>query len=218
MGLEATLKFLKALEANNSKEWMDAHRATYETEKQRFEALVAELISGLEQMERAYGDLQPKQCIFRLNRDIRFSKDKSPYKTNFGAAFALGGKKSGSAGFYVHLQHNQSFIAGGHWMPDAEQLRKIRQEIDYNFEAFQEIVQSPSFKKYFKEMGGEKLARPPKGYAAEHPAIYFLKHKSFTLSHPITNSEVADPKFAQKVLQVFEAMRPFVDFLNHAVQ
>ena len=134
--------FLSALKKNNNKEWFEANRKEYETSKKWFEELFENLISGISKLDKGVADLKPKDCLFRINRDVRFGKDKSPYKSNFGAAIAQGGRKSPFGGYYIHIEPGASFIAGGIHMPESEVLKNIRQEIDYNFKDFKKIISS----------------------------------------------------------------------------
>lgn len=215
---QATLQFLKNLKANNNKEWMDTHKTEYQNAKADFEYFVAQLIQSLGKMDDTLANLQPKQCIFRLNRDIRFSNDKSPYKSNFGAAFSRGGKKFPGAGYYFHLEPGGSFIGGGCWMPDAEILKNIRQEIDYNFNGFKKIIAAKKFKDTFGEMNGEKLVRPPKGYDENNPAIEYIKYKSFTVGASISDKEILSGNLLKTAMGVYKTMQPFVFFLNAGVE
>lgn len=214
---KSTLEFLSVLSQNNSKEWMDANRAFYEKAKIDFEQLVAQIIQILAESEPNVGMLKTKDCIFRLNRDVRFSTDKSPYKIHFGAAFSRDGKKFPGAGYYVHIQQGASFIAGGIWMPDAPLLKKVRQEIDYNFEEFISIIQQKSFQKYFKTLEGERLKRAPQGYTEDNPAISYLKLKSFTVSTPLKDESILSARFLTESKEVFNELAPFINFLNKAI-
>jgi uncharacterized protein (TIGR02453 family) len=213
-----TFQFLSQLKLNNNKEWMDANRKPYEAAKADFEAFVSEVIGRLSLLEPLMSELTAKQCIFRLNRDIRFSNDKSPYKSNFGAAFSIGGKKSEHAGFYLHFEPGQSFVGGGCWMPPAEMLKNIRQEIDYDLPAFEAIVNDKKFKKLYPSIDGEKLKKAPQGYDVENPAIEYLKHKSFTVGHAVKDADLLGNKALDNVLNSFEIMKPFVDFLNRSLE
>ena len=163
-------------------------------------------------------DIQPKNCVFRINRDVRFSANKEPYKTNFGASFSKGGKKIACAGYYFHLEPGACFIGGGYWMPMAEDLNKIRQEIDYNFDEFKKIT---SEKKFIHNFSGldtkEKLVRPPKGYEKDNPALEYLKLKNFIVTASIKDDELLDDQLTRKVIAHFQAMKPLVDFLNRAI-
>ncbi len=212
------LDFLRQLQKNNQKAWMDEHRDLYEAAKDTFKNLVAYLLAEMSVADEGLLGLQPKDCIFRVNRDIRFAKDKSPYKNNFGAYFSEGGKKGGQAGYYLHLQpFGESFIAGGLYGPSGEALYKIRQEVDYNAGALKKITDEADFQRYFKEIQGDKLHRPPKGYAADHPNIELLKLKDFLVMYPVTDAEVASDDFAQQTVKLFKAMIPFVHYLNVAI-
>lgn len=217
-----TIQFLEALKANNNKPWFDANRKTYEVAKQNFGDTVAEFIKGIGKFDKAIEEtnLQVKDCIFRINRDVRFSKDKSPYKTNFGAWFNAGGKKAHGAGYYFHIDASECFYAGGVWMPENEDLKKIRDEIDYNYEEIKAIIDAGSFRKYFPAGLDREAAttRPPKGYDESNPAIELLKLKSFTVSNTFPVSEVLKKDFSDKVLAGFEAMYPYLVFLNRAIK
>ncbi len=215
---QPTIQFLKQLKQNNNKEWMDAHRKEYEAAKKDFEMYVTAVLEGLSGFEPLFGDIPPKQCMFRINRDIRFSEDKSPYKTNFGAHFTIGGKKSPHAGYYFHLEPGSAFIGGGAWMPPADMLKKIRQEIDYDLAAFEKIINQKEFRKLYPKIDGEQLKKAPQGYDPENPAIEYLRFKSFTVGHPVSDKEITDKAFVKQTLHSMKTMKPFIDFLNRAVE
>ncbi|MBC7487221.1 MAG: DUF2461 domain-containing protein [Cytophagaceae bacterium] len=213
--MKRALSFLKALQKNNNKAWFDAHRDDYDVAKSDFLVQVDVLIKGLTKVDPSIGSPLPKEIIFRINRDVRFSKNKSPYKNNMAAVFAPGGKKSPKPCYYVHIQPGASFIAGGVWMPEKEILEKIRQEIDYEGASLQTLIKKAVFKKYFSGLDEEAtLVRIPKGYEEDHPMAAFLKLKSFTVTHFISDTEVLDPKFPEYVLKVFAQIKPFNDFLS----
>ncbi|MFT4062855.1 MAG: DUF2461 domain-containing protein [Edaphocola sp.] len=214
----STTRFLSELKEHNHKEWMDEHRGDYEAAKRNFEDWVQAIIDGLAKFDPTVAHLSPKECTFRINRDIRFSKDKSPYKTNFGAAFVAGGKKSPRAGYYFHLAPGASFAGGGMWMPEPSLLKKVRQEIDYGFQEFGAIVNDKPFKQQYGTIGGEALVKAPQGYEPHNPAIEYLKMKSFTAIFPITDVQLKDPELLEKVLAAFKLLKPFNDFLNRAVE
>ena len=173
--LQPTLDFLLALQKHNNKPWFDAHRDAYQEAKQRFEEFVDAFIDEFRSIED-FADLSAKDCLFRINRDVRFSKDKSPYKPNMGASIALGGKHSIRAPYYIHLEPpDKSFLAGGVYMPTPDQLAAIRQAIDRDPEKLKAAITSRPFKKYFGTLSGEKLKTPPRGYASDHPEIELLK-------------------------------------------
>ena len=216
----ATLTFLTDLKANNNKPWFDANRPTYEAAKNDFVGLVVQLIEGLSTLDPAIAEtpLQVKSCIFRINRDVRFSPNKSPYKSNFGAWFNTGGKKSPTADYYLNVEPGGSFVAGGLYMPDATVLATIRQEIDYNLGNFEQLLAQPAFTKHFSGLSREEsLYRPPKGYDAANPAVEYLKLKSFTASRPLSDAALTKPGLVKQVLDAFGGLQPLVEYLNRAV-
>lgn len=210
------LNFLKALENNNTKEWFEANKLTYLSCKNEFEELINALIKEIRKFDKTIEpELEAKHCVFRIYKDVRFSKDKSPYKINMGASINAGGKKSNKAGYYLHIQNNESFLAGGIYMPMPDVLAKIRQEIDYNGSAFNKIVSAKNFKEYFKGIDEtDKLKNPPKGYNHNHPMVEILKNKHFIVSHALSNKDVTSADFAKTVIEGFKTMKPFLDFLN----
>lgn len=212
------LSFLSELGANNNKEWMDANRGAYLQAKADFEALVNVLLRNLQAIDPGLNGLTGKDCIFRINRDIRFSKDKSPYKHNFGASIAEGGKKSLNAGYYLHIQPgDESFFGGGLYMPPGAQLKKIRQEIDYNAPELLKIVTAEDFKQAYGRIQGEKLSRAPKGYDPHHPNIEFLKLKSYVALHKLSDDDIKSPKLIDNLTHNCQVLKPFIDFLNVAI-
>ncbi len=185
------IKFLSALKKNNNKQWFDTHRNQYELIKKEFRLFVGQLINSIAVFDNSINFLEPKDCVFRINRDVRFSKDKRPYKNNLAAYFNKGGKKGGGAGYYIHIEPGKSYMAAGVWMPPSEELSKIRQEIDYNFDEWKKLLSEKSFKKYFNGTIAfkESLVRPPKGYTEDNPAIEYIKLKSFVAMCSFTQEE-----------------------------
>lgn len=218
----STLKFLKNLAKNNHKEWFDANRKNYDAAKQDFSVLVQKLIEQHGKKDSEIASLLAKDCIFRINRDVRFSKDKSPYKINMGASINRGGKKSIFAGYYVHCEPgNQSFVGGGLWMPEAAVLKKVRQEIDYGADEFKKILHHKNFAGYYKDLdksGDLSLSRPPKGYDDENPAIDYIKLKSFIALRPLTDAEMQSKELTKIILKGFEALQPLLQFINRAIE
>lgn len=218
----STLQFLRNLKKNNNKPWFDANRPKYEAAKADFIQFIQKVIDTHGKKDAAIHNLVAKDCLFRINRDIRFSKDKSPYKTNFGAAMNKGGKQSmSSAGYYFHLQPGQTFTGGGIWMPDVENLRKVRQEIDYNFDEFKKIIGSKKFKSVYGDLSREaeyKLTRLPKGYEADNPAAEYLKLKSFIASIEIKDADLTGKDLVKKTANAFEALQPVVEFINQSME
>lgn len=218
----STLQFLKQLAKNNNKEWFDANRKKYEAAKEDFTTSLQMILSGFSKTDAALISLAPKDCLFRINRDIRFSKDKSPYKTNFGAYINAGGKKSNTGGYYFHLQPGGSFVGGGIYQPDADMLKKVRQEIDYNFDAFKSVINNKKFKSvYTKGINRDSewsLSRPPKGYDENNPAIEYIKLKSVVAMTPLSDAQLTDKQFEVTVIKAFEALYPLIVFLNRALE
>lgn len=216
----ATLKFLKDLKSNNKKEWFDANRNKYEVVKEDINALVTKIISTFSAIDKDLKSLTAKNCMFRINRDIRFSKDKSPYKTNLGAFFNKGGKKINLAGYYLHIEPGKSFIGGGLYMPEASDLKKVRQEIDYNLEEFRSIVEGKKFKSFYTdglEMRAFSLANAPKGYAKDQLGIEYIKLKSFVATKPLADKDITSPTLLKTVNKAFENLMPLIQFLNRAI-
>ena len=215
----SALQFLKDLKKNNNKPWFDGHRKQYETVKTDFLFLVGQVISAISAFDRPIGSLEAKNCTFRINRDVRFSKNKDPYKNNMAAYFNKDGKKGLGSGYYLHIEPGKSFVAGGIWMPEPPVLAGIRQEIDYSFAEWKKIVESKAFKKIFPEgIKGDTLTRPPKGYEENNPAIEYIKMKSFIVTRSFTDTEVKSKTFVSNVSKTFQAMKPLIDFLNIVVQ
>jgi uncharacterized protein (TIGR02453 family) len=208
------LAFLEGIKKNNSKVWMEAHKLDYLNAKQQFEAIITQLIEGISDFDQHIIGTEPKKCIFRLNRDIRFSKDKRPYKENMGGFINREGRKGMDGGYYFHIEPGKSMLAGGIYMPPPDILKKIRQEIDYNPEALNNYLASADFKKYFGEFEGDRLKKAPKGYSPDHPNIELLKLKYYIAVHRVNDKDVLRSDFLDYVLKVFEAMKPLNDFIR----
>lgn len=216
-----TLQFLLALKTNNNKVWFDINRPRFINAKQDLLQLVDGIIKRLGKKDVDIAILAAKDCMFRQNRDVRFSKDKSPYKINMGAYFNRGGKKSNHAGYYFHLEPgNNSFAGGGLWMPEAPNLAKVRQEIDYCWAEFQKMILKKSFKELFDDLNikDHTLSREPKGYEKDNPAIKYLKLKSFVALQPITDAELTGKDLVNKLMARFEAIQPLIQFLNRSIE
>ncbi len=219
MNTELILKFLKDIAKNNNREWFEKNKPKYLVVKTAFEDFLEAFHKELLKFDESLGGLNPRKMGFRIYRDVRFSKDKRPYKINMGAGFSANGKMEQEPGYYIHLEPgNKSFIAGGIYMPEAEQLAKIRQEIDYNSDKFLKILNDKKFKKYFKGLDAfDKLKNGPKGFAKDHPQLEVLKHKSFIVSHYFTDTQVKDSKWAKHVAEVCKAIVPLNTFLKEAI-
>lgn len=211
--------FLKNIKSNNNKDWFDKNKEHYLEAKVEYEVFIDGIIKGLGKFDKKIStDMKGKDCVFRIYKDVRFSKDKTPYKTNFGASINPGGKKSLVAGYYLHIEPGASFLAGGVYMPQPEMLAAIRQEIDYNPEPFLKILESATFKKYLKGLDeDDKLKTAPKGFEKDHPHIDILKNKHFIVSHHISDKELSTPKAQDAIISGFKAMHPFLEYLREAV-
>jgi len=216
----STVKFLKDLKKNNNKPWFEKNKQVYLDAKEDIELYVEQVIEGFGKIDADINPLHPKDCTYRIYRDVRFSSDKTPYKTNMGAYLNKGGKKSPTAGYYMHVEPGRSMAGGGLWMPMAPELSKVRQEIDYNYAEWSKIIGDRNFKKVFPDGldQEEKLSRPPKGYDDENPAIEFLKLKSFIVTRTFTDAEVQAKSFLKEIIKTFTAMDVFVHFLNRALE
>jgi uncharacterized protein (TIGR02453 family) len=217
---KSTLNFLSSLKKNNNRDWFEKNKEKYLLAKQNIDDLTNALIKSISSFDKKINGLTAKDCVFRIYRDVRFSKNKDPYKTNLGASINAGGKKAVNAGYYIHIQPGESFLAGGIWMPEANELKKIRQEIAYNTKEFQKILNEKKFKKVFKgldESKEYKLARPPKGYEKDHPAIELLKFNSYIVWTSYKDKDVLSKNFLKKVSEDAKAMKPLIYFLNIAL-
>ena len=217
--METTLHFLKKLKINNNREWFDSNKTEYLASKEIFEEFVSELIKGINKFDKKVSlDLKPKDCTFRIYKDVRFSKDKTPYKNNMSASINPGGKKSNIPGYYFHLEPDACFLAGGVYMPMPDVLKAIRQEIDYNPLPLINVLKSASFKKEFNGLDEEdKLKNPPKGFNKDHAHSEILKNRHFIVSQKFENKDILKKQGLSKTLDSFKAMYPFLDYLRKAI-
>jgi uncharacterized protein (TIGR02453 family) len=216
-----TLKFLSQLKRNNNKPWFDAHRMQYEAARIDFSNFIELVIDALQLKDTTITGLTSKDCLFRINRDIRFSKDKTPYKAHLSASIKRGGRKSLFAGYYFHCEPGNSFIGGGMWMPEAPSLKNMRQEIDYNWNEFQSILKNPNFKKTFGDLykgDDQKLSTVPKGYEKNNPAIDYLKLKSFIAETSLKDEELTKASLHKKTVAAFEKLQPMLNFINRTIE
>lgn len=211
-------EFLRQLKENNTREWYHAHKPLFNKAKQEFEHITEILIHEVTGFDKNISGLQPKDCIFRIYRDIRFSADKSPYKTNFGAFLVPGGRKSFFAGYYLHIEPGGSFIAAGSYMPPAPVLLAIRKDIYAYIEEFKNIIQSNELRELYGEIGGEKLKSAPRGFPKDFPDIELLKFKSYGLIRMKTDREIMHADIINEIVTCFKVSSPFVKFLNEAVK
>ncbi|MFV0593065.1 MAG: DUF2461 domain-containing protein [Draconibacterium sp.] len=215
--MKSVLQFLEELAENNNREWFQANKKWYEESREKVLFLTDVLINEIGQFDSEVRGLQPKDCMFRIFRDVRFSHDKCPYKTNFGSFICKGGRKSMNPGYYFHLEPSGCFVAGGIYMPPAEPLRTIRTYLTDHAEEFLEITQDADFKKDFPEMYGDKLKTAPKGFPKDHAYIDLLRYKSYIFSRDIASSVVSGEKFVETLVDDFEKLYPLNRFLYEAL-
>jgi uncharacterized protein (TIGR02453 family) len=217
----STIKFLKDLKKNNNKPWFDKNRQVYEAAKVDFAGFIQQVIDQHSKKDISITNIIAKNCLFRINRDIRFSKDKTPYKSNFGASINKNGRKAEhSAGYYFHLEPGNSFAGGGIWMPFPDELKKVRQEIDYNFLDFKKIIGSNKFKSVYGDISKSDeytLSRVPKGYEANNPAAEYLKLKSYVAMATVSDVDLASKDLIKKTVAAFEALQQVIEFINKSL-
>ncbi|MDX2188630.1 MAG: DUF2461 domain-containing protein [Bacteroidota bacterium] len=220
MDFKPTLTFFENLQKKNNKDWFDANRSDYEKVKSNWLDFVKGVITEVGKFEPAVLSLEPKDCVYRINRDVRFSKDKTPYKTNISAVISPGGKKSSSAGYYMQISPGgKSMVAGGMWQPENDKLHMIRQEIEYHPDKFKEIVENKSFISTFGKLDDEDmLASTPKGFDKNSPMSTYLRHKSYLVFKEFSDEDVLKGVFEKEVVKLFHAMLPLNQFLNRATE
>lgn len=217
--MQKTLDFLRKLKKNNNKNWFEAHRGEYQEALREFSACVEAIIAEIKQFDPSIKNVAPGDCLFRIYRDVRFARDKSPYKTNFGAFIKAGGRSSPGAGYYLHLEPGSSMLGGGIYMPPVPVLTKIRKAILADAAPLKKILESKEFRKQFGGMDdSEKLKNPPRGIDKDHPDVELLKHKHFTVMRKFSDQTVLGPSFLSDCKSVFRCMLPFNRYLNDAIQ
>ena len=214
-----TFTFLKELRKNNNRDWFKSNKSRYEVAKLEMEGFIDDVIREISKFDPSITHHTGKSCMFRIYRDVRFSKDKSPYKTHFGAHVTAAAKKSeihSRAGYYIHIGPGESMLAGGAYVPQGAWLKGIRAEIASDPTSFKKIINGGSFKKYFGGIEGEQLKTAPKGYPKDHPEIELLRYKSFLATHECRDEEVQSKGFVKHCGKVFKALYPLDEFLNRA--
>lgn len=210
--------FLLDLKENNHKPWFDENRDTYLAIRESLIQIMAEIIPKVAVFDAEIERCEAKKTLFRINRDVRFSKNKAPYKTNFAAEISPADKKGMEfPGYYFHFEPESCFIAGGLYMPENTSLAKIRNYIDYNPKALHQVIEAADFKKYLGQLQGERLKSAPKGYAKDHPEIYFLAMKGFFVSCNFPMEKIFEPDFAEYCAQVCKVIYPLNLFLREAI-
>lgn len=215
-----TLFFLEDLKANNNRDWFLANKKRYESYKKEYHQLIADLLEVMKPQDASLEMLEIKNCTFRINRDIRFSKDKSPYKTHMGIWLRSGSLNSEAPGYYVHIEKNASFVGGGLYCPMPDQIQKIRKEINFFYEDLEAILKDKLFQTVYGELNRTEtstLKNPPKGYDKENPAIEYLKLKSYTATQKIDTTALSKNDFVTQISQKLIALKPLNDFINRAL-
>lgn len=212
------IQFLQELSDNNNREWFQSNKKRYDESREKVLFITEVVINEIRKFDPEIPLLESKDCLFRIFRDVRFSNDKRPYKTNFGSFIAKGGRKSIHAGYYFHIEPSGSFAGGGIYMPAAEPLKAIREHIAENGEEFLTIINNKSFKKVFPEMMDDKLKTAPKGFSPDHEFIDFLRYKSFAFSSQLGKSQILADTYIEQLVQAFKTLQPVNRFLNEALE
>lgn len=214
----STLDFLKKLAKNNNKPWLDKNKDLFTEAKTDFENLITELIFGLAKVNPALTGVDPKKCIFRIYRDVRFSKNKEPYKTNFGASIGALGKDLGRPLFYIHVQPgNESFIAGGLYMPETKILRAVRESILEDSKILKKIVQDKKFVKEFGGLSDMKLKTSPKGFSKDHPDLSWIQYTSYIVERKVSDTDLCSKNFVKDTIESYKILQPFLKYLDGLV-
>lgn len=216
-----SLQFLDDLKKNNNRDWFQDNKKRYEIFKKDYHQLVSDFLDAMKPLDPSLELLEVKNCTFRINRDIRFSKDKSPYKAHLGVWLSSGAKGQNRSGYYVHIEKGASFIAGGFYSPEPDQLKKVRKEIAFFHDDLEAILNDKNFKKEFGSLDtneGNSLKNPPRGYEKDHPAIEFLKLKSFTATQKYDIAEVTQKDFVAKMSKKLITLKPLNEFINRALE
>ncbi|MFW6257659.1 MAG: DUF2461 domain-containing protein [Prolixibacteraceae bacterium] len=216
--MEKVLQFLRELSANNNREWFDANKPRYVECRQKVLFLTDVLINEIRKFDHSVPLLDAKDCMFRIFRDVRFSNDKRPYKTNFGSFIAKGGRKSECPGYYFHIEPGNSFVGGGLYMPAAAPLKAVREHIASAGYEFSDIINDPDFKAALPEMFDDRLKTAPKGFPKDHEFIELLRYKSFAFSAPVSDETLTRGDFIDKATEIFRQQHKANQFLIEALR
>lgn len=213
--MQSTIAFLSDLAKNNHRDWFQSNKTTYEASQLEMIAFADRL---LEEMNRHDVIETPtgKKSLFRIYRDVRFSKDKTPYKTHWAGRMRRAGSER-RGGYYYYIGLDGAYVAGGFFGPNAADLLHFRNQIAADDEPLRKILEAPPFKKTFRILQGEQLKTAPKGFEKEHPAIDLLRYKQYYLRHEFTSKQVMDPHFAKTMSEAFREMRPFLDCMTELI-
>ncbi len=218
MDATLVLEFLSQLKLNNNREWFLENKKWYETSKKEVEGFVTEMIATISAIDPSVQTPAMKDCMFRIFRDVRFGADKSPYKTNFGGFIAHGGRKSSFPGYYFHFEPGECMLAGGVYQPQPDTLKLLRNEVYYHSPELKSILEKPSFKKYFDQLGDfDKLKKAPKDFPADFPDIDMLKYRSYIVSQTVPDKTVTSENYRKQLLEMIKELQPFMAFLNRAI-
>ena len=210
----STLQFLRNLEKNNNREWFNENKTLYQEAQQDVISFVEKLIEEMADFDEEMGKLEAKKSVFRIYRDTRFSKDKTPYKTNFGAGLGMG-KGNKISGYYLHIEPGKSFLAGGVYKPEPSVLKTIRQEISAFGDEFKAILEQDEFRNYFRGLSVEdKLKKVPQGFEKDDKMAEYLKLKHFIVTHPVSDEQLLSENVVKEFAKIFKAMKPLNDFLQ----
>ncbi len=215
--METAYKFLKELSKNNNRQWFHEHKEFYHKAREEFENFVKELIHRISEFDQRIFNVSPQESIFRINRDMRFARDKSPYKINLGAHIAPFGRRSHYAGYYFHLQPGGSFLGGGIYCPEKDTLDAVRTEIYNNPQEFISILENNEFKQTFGELEGRKLKKSPRGFDHSFEYVDLLKYKDYIVSTPIKEEDILSNNLLNQAVEIFRILYPFNEFINMAV-
>lgn len=211
----STLQFLTDLKHNNNREWFNENKTYYQREHAHAIAFGDALLGKMKEHDLISTE-SGKASLFRIYADTRFSKDKAPYKTHFGFRFARATAEL-RGGYYFHLEPGNSFVGGGFFAPNPDDLKRIREDIDLNYEDWDALFSNPAIVKTFGKLKGEQVKTAPKGYSADHPGISWLRHKQFIVTHAFTDAEVTSPDFVTQLDQTFRDLRPFFDYMSEVL-
>lgn len=209
-----TLEFLKLLRKNNDRRWFAANRSLYDDAWRNVSDMAAFLIAGIRSFDDTIGPLGPNDCIFRLNRDTRFTPDKTPYKTNFGITIKRDGRRTPGAGYYLHIEPGSCMMSGGIYMPTAKELSAIRDAVAKDPKTMRGFLAEPKLAEEFGHLWGDAVKTAPRGYPKDHPAIDLIRHKHYIVSREISDEEMTDPTFPDSCLESFRLVRDFNRYLN----
>jgi len=216
--MKELFEFLKELKANNNREWFKANKYRYDELHTQHIAVVQELINRVSVFDPEISRLDAKSCIYRIYRDLRFSTDKTPYKTHFGAYMTgLGGRTSPYAGYYLHLEPGNSLVSGGVWCPDPQMLKKLRQDIYDNMDEFVQILENKDFKRVYGALEGETTKRIPEGFPKDCPHEEILRHKYYIVSSPKKDEFFEKANWMDEVANDFRILYPFNKFMNYTI-